>query len=265
MIIYAPSWDNNINNVFYKVGACGASTNKEIVMTDVHQRVGKLARILCLLILLALPLAACGGEESTSSTPSEQAGGQSGSTLPSDPKAAVVQVLTAMQNSGPYRVTTTIVSDDTTMEMTGEVIPPDKMHNKTMIDDQPMEMLMVGEQSWMKLGDDWQEMPGGAALTIEQALGFSVDELDKMITDVAYVGVESLNSVDAAVYTFTNDTSKSEALKDMDVKSTVKLWVNIASGLPIQQEIAGEAMGIKSTSTQMIEFDDSITIEPPVQ
>lgn len=240
-------------------------------MTHVHSHIGKFARILCLLVLLALPLAACGGEESTPSTPSEQVGDQpsggaeSGSTLPSDPKAAVIQALTAMQNSGPYRVTTTIVSDDTTMDMTGEVIPPDKMHNKTMVGDQPMEMVILGKQSWMKLGDDWQEMPGGAALTIEQSLGFSVNELDQMITDAAYVGVESLNGVEAAVYTFINDTSKSEALKDMNVISTVKLWVNTASGLPIQQDIAGEAMGVKSTSTQVIEFDDSITIEPPVK
>jgi hypothetical protein len=240
-------------------------------MTHAHPHIGRFVGILCLLVLLALPLAACGGEESTPSTPSEQAGEQSSggvessSALPSDPKAAVIQVLTAMQNSGPYRVTTTIVSDDTTMEMTGEVIPPDKMHTQTAVGDQPMEMVMIGAQSWMKMGEDWQEMPGGAALTVEQALGFSVDELDKMITDAAYVGVEPLNGVDAAVYTFTNDTSKSEALKDMNVISRVKLWVNTGSGLPIQQEIAGEAMGVKSTSTQVIEFDDSITIEPPVQ
>ncbi len=54
-------------------------------------------------------------------------------------------------------------------------------------------------------------------------------------------------------------------MQELNVKSNVKLWVNLATGLPIQQEIEGEAMGVKSKTVQAIEYDASLTIEPPVK
>jgi hypothetical protein len=51
----------------------------------------------------------------------------------------------------------------------------------------------------------------------------------------------------------------------MDAHSAVKLQVSTASGLPVRQEIEGEVMGVKSKSTQVIEYDANLKIEPPVQ
>ena len=40
--------------------------------------------------------------------------------------------------------------------------------------------------------------------------------------------------------------------------------MNASSGLPVKQEIAGEAGGVKSNTVQMIEYDPTITVVPPM-
>ena len=92
----------------------------------------------------------------------------------------------------------------------------------------------------------------------------SAEILTETSSNAAKVGNETVNGQETVVYSYDMDMNKSSSMK-MDMKSAVKIWVRTSDGLPIKQEVSGEAMGVKSVSTQEIEYDPSIKIEPPVQ
>jgi hypothetical protein len=113
----------------------------------------------------------------------------------------------------------------------------------------------------MKSGDTpWMEMPGGDMI---QGMIDSVmaDVENSMITNVQLIGAESVEGEAATVYSY--ESSMGEG--DEAITSTNKLWISDARGLPIKLESSTDAMGITSHVVQTIEYDDSITIEPPVQ
>ncbi len=177
-----------------------------------------------------------------------------------DAKEAVVAATKKQLTSGPYRSTTTIVTSDGTTELTGEVIPPDRMRVKS----EAMEMIYVGQDSWAKSSGEWEKskMPGSGVLA--QFTEAFMDEMAGTMSDVKFVGPGEANGTPAWVYSYTSDLSKATTMK-MDSKSAVKVWIGVADGLIHKQEIDGEAMGIKSKTTQVVEYDASIKIEAPVK
>jgi len=184
--------------------------------------------------------------------------------LPTDPQAALIAAMRAQVNSGPYRNQTTIISDDSTVELNAEIIPPDRMHMTNNFGGQSQEQILIGDKGWMKQGDTWVESPMSGTNLVAQASGEMVEEMIKTISDVTLIGPETVDGVDALVYSYTSDMNKSDTMK-MDSISTVKVWIATASGLVIKQEIDSAAMGIKSKTVQIITYDPNITIEPPVQ
>lgn len=184
--------------------------------------------------------------------------------LPTDPQAALFAAMRAQVNAGPYRNQTTIIADDSTVELSAEIIPPDRMHMTNNFGGQSQEQILIGDKGWMKQGDAWVESPMTGTNIVAQASGEMVEEMIKTISDVTLIGPETVDGVDALVYSYTSDMNKSDTMK-MDSISTVKVWIATASGLMIKQEIDGEAMGIKSKTVQVITYDPNITIEPPVQ
>ncbi len=222
---------------------------------------------------VVLTIAACGGDdEPTAAAPDaakntgnasaavEQA---STSTLPADPAAAIKQAVKNQSTAGAYRVKTVIESAEGAMEMTNEVIPPDQMRVLMDMGEQTQEMIFIGEKGWMKMGEEWIDSPINGSAIMSQ-IGALNDEMIEAMHDFSEVGNETINGVETRVFTYKVELG-GEGDAAMAVKSSVKLYVDVARGLPIQQEIEGEAMGVKSTSVQTIEYDSSIQIEAPVK
>ncbi len=168
----------------------------------------------------------------------------------------------ATLKAGPYRTKSTIVSDSGTINMTGELIPPDKLHTTMKAADFEMENVIIGDQGWIKQNGKWAVSPMSSKTVLQSAfLALTAEQLDLTISDAKAVGSEAVNGEQARVYTFTSTTDLGESGK---IISAVKLWVNARSGLPVKQEIAGEAGGVKSNTVQMIEYDPTISVVPPM-
>ncbi len=179
----------------------------------------------------------------------------------SDPKSAVVAAMQAQYASGPYRTLTTIVTDDGTLELTGEVVPPDRLHTTMKASGFESESIFIGDKGWTKTNGVWTASPISGSDAIAQAFpNMTTDELGAMFSDVRAAGADTVNGEPTRVYTYTSITDLGEA---GTVSSSVKLWVSSRTGLPVKQEVEGEAAGVKSKTTQLIEFDPTITIEPP--
>jgi hypothetical protein len=186
-------------------------------------------------------------------------------TLPSDPKAAILQAMRAQLTAGPYRTTTTMIMDGSEQTSVGLMIPPDRLQVTMNLGDITTEMIYIGAKVWSKQGDEaWQESDRlgtpGAGLVGEEM----ITDSEKTITAAALVGPEAVDGVEALRYTYTNDLNQS-GLMAMDSVQQVTLWLNAASGLIIRQEIEDTTAGTPSKTVQVIEYDATITIAPPVK
>jgi len=161
-------------------------------------------------------------------------------------------------SSGPYRLKTTITSDKTTTQMDGEVIPPDQMHMQMNTAGNTTEFIYIGDKGWMKAGDQWVASPISGGEIMKQVMQ-SVDEFAPTISNVQYVGEESLDGKSAKAYTYHMELPADKG----GVKSDAKVWIDAATGLILKSESTGEFGGVKSSTVQTIEYDSSIKIEPP--
>ena len=181
---------------------------------------------------------------------------------PGSAKDAIIAAMQATRKAGPYRTKSTIVSDSGTINMTGELIPPDKLHTTMKASNFEMENVIIGDQGWIKQNGKWTVSPMSSKTVLQSAfLALTAEQLDLTISDAKAVGSEAVNGEQARVYTFTSTTDLGESGK---IVSAVKLWVNARSGLPVKQEITGEAGGIKSNTLQTIEYDPTISVVPPM-
>jgi hypothetical protein len=177
-------------------------------------------------------------------------------------KDAIIAAIQATLKAGPYRTKSTIVSNSGTINMTGEMIPPDKVHTTMKSADFEMENVIIGDQGWIKQNGKWAVSPMSSKTVLKSAfLALTAEQLDLTISDAKALGTEAVNGEQARVYTYTSTTDMGESGKAI---SAVKVWVSVKRGLPVKQEIAGEAGGIKSTTVQMIEYDPTISIVPPM-
>lgn len=214
---------------------------------------------------------ACGGDkEANAPSGTENAAQSSGQStnsaaaLPEDPVAAVQQALENQQAAGAYRVKTTVEADASKMEMTAEIRMPDQMRVVTDLGEQKMEMVFVGDKGWMKMGDNWTDSPLKMNDLLQQMNTLGAEMIAEVASDVTKVGTETVDGQEAVLYTYNIDMNKSTSMK-MDVQSAVKIWVRTSDNLPIRQEVVGEAMGMKSSTVQTIEYDPNIAVEAPVK
>ena len=181
-----------------------------------------------------------------------------------DPKSAILAALHKELTSGPYR-TKTSISGSSTIEVVGEIIPPDKMHTVSTIAGKKNEMIFIVDKGWSKSGDTAWKALGSAsdAGIINQINGSMIDEITSAISDAKLVGPDAVNGAPAFVYSYFLDSNKLKT--PIDVQSNVKIWVSVANGLIMKQVIDGVAFGKKSTTVQIVEYDPAIAIDPPVK
>ena len=109
-------------------------------------------------------------------------------------KEAIIAAMQATLKAGPYRTKSTIVSDSGTINMTGELIPPDKLHTTMKAADFEMENVIIGDQGWIKQNGKWAVSPMASKTVLESAfLALTAEQLDLTISDAKAVGNEAVN------------------------------------------------------------------------
>lgn len=174
------------------------------------------------------------------------------------PADAIRTAMRAQVSGGPYHVEGTDISDAGTVHMTADVIPPDQIHGSVELDGTTSQLIITGGQLWSNQGEGWSDpVAGDMVLTVLQQYLNDPDSGVMTITNEQFVGVDTVNGAPTWLYRFT------QQFPEMDSTHEVQLWVEITTGLPLKLESVGEVFGIHSTTTQLITYDDSITISPP--
>jgi len=140
-----------------------------------------------------------------------------------------------------------------------DYVAPDRFHIKYLGGTAAgMELIMIGNQSFMKTGNSWSKMPGDGNSAIPTLRDSFTEEGLKTLTDAKFEGTDSIDGKDALIYSYKNVTPKG------DFPFTCKMWVGKESGLPMRI-FAEYSNGVLKNMTINYDTETPVTIEPPIK
>ena len=173
---------------------------------------------------------------------------------------AQTDIMAAMQKmiDQPYRSETLVTTADGSITIIGEFALPDSLHVSTQATGFNSEMILIGAEGWQAIDGVWQTMAPETITLVAETVSPSaqLEQLQLTILNAQTLGQQQLNGRDVWVYQYENNTE--------GVTSTAVLYIDAETGLPVQQEVTGNAGGIDSTTVQTITYDDVIAIVPPM-
>jgi len=185
-------------------------------------------------------------------------GGSSGTaTGSSDPKAAVTEASRKFLTLPSYTAHMNGSGTQGDMKNQLEYVQPDKFHMTTQGGPGAgMEMIGIGDQLYMKIGDSWTKSPGDTKAIASSRAAFS-DEGLKTLTDVSYEGNETIDNIPAQVYKYRNVTPTG------NFGYGCKMWVSAEKGVPVKL-VCDYDNGVLKQMTITYDLDTPVTIEAPI-
>ncbi len=140
-----------------------------------------------------------------------------------------------------------------------EVVWPDRYHITSSGDGVNTELIVVPGSTWMKQGGQWMKLPMDMGQMIKAFQPDSLKEALDGITNAEELPRDSVDGKSARVFRY--DTQGT--VMGVKSKSTIKTWLDEETLLPLMQEVDGEAMGMRSRTTQRYSYPDELKIEAP--
>jgi hypothetical protein len=120
-----------------------------------------------------------------------------------------------------------------------------------------MELIYVGNDSYMKTGDKWNKMPGDAKSIPTLRDSFTEEGL-KTLTDVKFEGNDTVDGKPALVYSYKNVTPVGA------YPFSSKIWIGKDTGLPMKIFVE-YTNGVLKNMTVNYDTESPVTIEPPIK
>lgn len=172
-------------------------------------------------------------------------------------RAAVARSLDAMVEKGAFRVESTTEAKGGTQRSVVEVVWPDRFRIRSLT--QGTEFVSLPGATWMKQGGAWMRMPidVGAMTKVftEQAMRDGLATIE----NAEVLGSEDVAGRSARVYAY----DQTATVMGIRSETRVKAWIDAASDLVLRTEIDGEALGQRSRTINVYDWDAPVTIEPP--
>ena len=171
-----------------------------------------------------------------------------------DCKSDLESIMQAHLKAGPYHTSMDMVSGGKTRKIETDVILPSSFHMKMP----EMETIMLKQGTWMKMGGTWKAMPAAMSAMTGNMVQ---DAMAHGLKNASNFKCGSSAEFDGQSYPLYEFDSSGEA---MGIKATshIRLFKG-SNNLPVGMIVEGEAMGVKSMTTQHIKYDPAITINPP--
>jgi hypothetical protein len=138
-----------------------------------------------------------------------------------------------------------------------DFVAPDRYHY-TYVDGTgaATEMIIIGDQSYVKDGDSWKKTDGQSSPpTLRNSYS---DEVMKTLSDAHFEGEQIVDGKPALVYSY----HATMLVGNFPVLE--KMWVAKNSGLPLKSYIENPS-GVVKNMTITFDTDSPVTIEPPIK
>jgi len=171
-----------------------------------------------------------------------------------DCKSDLESIMQAHLKAGPYHTKMEMVAGGKTRTIETDVILPSSFHMKMP----EMETIMLKQGTWMKMGGTWKAMPAAMSAISGNMIQDAMAQGMKGASNFQCGTSAEFDGQSYPLYEFDSAASA------MGIKATshIKLFKG-PNGLPVGMIVAGEALGVKSLTTQHIKYDPAITINPP--
>ena len=120
-----------------------------------------------------------------------------------------------------------------------------------------MEIIYIGNQTYMKTGGKWSKTPGDSNAAIPTLRDSFTEEGLKTLTDVKYESEDTVDGKPAQVYTYKNVTPKG------GYPFSSKIWIAKASGLPLKI-VVDYTNGVLKQMTVNYDTESPVIIEAPI-
>jgi Outer membrane lipoprotein-sorting protein len=229
--------------------------------------------ILPLFILLGLILGCSSikdmvADRSEANTPSDVSNSATGPTRVSedvpaafaptgDAKADIEKMADRFLSIQSFRAKMT---SEGTMTMNADLdyIAPDRFRIKTELPNgQSSEMVLIGKQTYMKLGDRWQKMPIDIGTKVPNMRETFTREGMKWFKEIKYEGEESAEGEPAYLYSYDGEAPGG------GMAYSSKIWVAKNDGRPVKIHATYKKGDMKSMKI-VYDYETKVTIEPPV-
>ena len=119
-----------------------------------------------------------------------------------------------------------------------------------------MEMIMIGNQTYMKVAGKWTKMPGNAKAIPTLRDSFTEEGL-KALSDVKFEGDDSVDGKPALLYSYKNVTPVG------NYPFSSKIWIGKDTGLPMKIYVE-YSNGMLKNMTVNYDTESPVTIEAPI-
>jgi outer membrane lipoprotein-sorting protein len=187
------------------------------------------------------------------------AGSGSGSgSASSDPKADVIAASKKFIDLKSFSAKMEGVGQ-TEIKSQVDYAAPDRFHVKYLAGTGAgMEMIVIGNESFMKTGNSWSKMPGSGNSSVPTLRDSFTEEGLKTLTDVKFEGSDTVDGKPALIYSYKNVTPKG------DFPFTSKMWVSKDTGLPMKIYVE-YSNGVLKNMTVNYDTESPVSIEPPIK
>ena len=119
-----------------------------------------------------------------------------------------------------------------------------------------MEMIIIGNDMYMKSGSKWMKTPGGNAAAIPNLRDSFTEEGLKTLTDVSYEGSDTVEGEPASIYNYKNVTPKGQH------PFSSRIWIGEDTGVPLKIVVEYPSGPLKQM-TVLYDTETPVSIEPP--
>lgn len=152
------------------------------------------------------------------------------------------------------------MTSEGTMTMNADLdyIAPDKFRVKTELPNgQSSEMVLIGKQTYMKIGERWQKMPVDIGTKIPNMRETFTREGMKWFKQIKYEGEESAEGKNAYLYSYDGEAPGG------GMAYSSKIWVAKSDGRPIKIKAVYKTGDMKAMNI-VYDYETKVTIEPPI-
>lgn len=180
------------------------------------------------------------------------------STALAAPKDEVFAAWEAMFAAKSYRARIETTVNDQVFQQVVDVVLPGRMR---MSGGPAGDMVVTPEGAWMKPpGEGWTQAPAATSALGKQFLSRDFIEQAKAgVQSVEDLGTEDLDGKRVRIY----QLEQTMTIVGVESSSSTRLYVDVASGRPVRQEIESRAMGRSSRTVQTLEYLADLKIDAP--
>jgi len=131
--------------------------------------------------------------------------------------------------------------------MTMEMVMPDRIHMTSA----QFEMILIGNASYVKIGNTWQKMTLPQSVDVNQFKpGTWQTQIQGGLPDIKILGPDTVDGVPTIVYQFSSAKSSGQ-------EAATKVWIGVTDGFPHKIESGTAVM-------TFYDFNANIAINPPI-